>query len=909
IMKINQKTSPNRESRNKKEKEDQRESDGTSSDESTSDVDEESSSSSSDDSSSSSDERDKESSDRNNMLVIGGHNAIMGIAPEKASADNLQATISTSSLSFARSPVDDLVEKKNKVNKENVAQIIPTSTTERNNGRSPITPTKPSDSMDDSEVQSWRRPSSLRNKTSPPDDRNQKEEGIRTISTPARLSSSREEESIQRTSSSPEKDESPLSVSGGSTLQSAAANRERLKARSCPTLTHLDQEQGGTLTQVGGGGRVGGNRGPTLTQTQTQSLPSTTAPLSTKIGNSSSGFSVPLSSLSLTQSQRLSSSAQNIPSAHNLSTTSSLSVRSHQSTPTCMDWTLSTASQQQKLLNKLSIQSTSHSQMQQQQQQQQQQQLQQQQQQPISETKSLPSSLNKSQVSISSPMPRPATSIIQSTISSVTSMNQTPSCYVDSIISSQSILSEDKGFVVPILSTTTATTLSDITISSSQNNKNSSSLNSNRILTSLSPVLEQKRIDGVHTSLNTSHAALNSSISLPLTQVSCTSVTYSTITTTAMPTTTTITVASSSSSSLLSSSASSTYTTTTPGLDSFSTNTSTNMKDPRILARSQSLRERIHRNHVDSMARVSLPADSSSPGVLNTSISPPVRSTGRSFVPPSRDEESETQRKAHAKMVRSTRRSTQGVTLEDLKSAEQLMKNKKQEAFSLENVAKAKEGENEIDSVTAPLRKKSTDVGDEDKESERTSQTREGTQAVLQRRKKPKRRSTGRVQVNMDEIDPEKRAARLAEQQQKQAAGEEVSDDDEEEEDSSLSERGEGTKAATSNVNSRSTTRSTSLGPENGEPDYKKLYEEQLAENTKILDRLRITETDLQTARETIEANNKKNNTEKREKRALERKLSEMEEELKLLEHLKQENQKLKDENGALIRVISKLSK
>lgn len=39
----------------------------------------------------------------------------------------------------------------------------------------------------------------------------------------------------------------------------------------------------------------------------------------------------------------------------------------------------------------------------------------------------------------------------------------------------------------------------------------------------------------------------------------------------------------------------------------------------------------------------------------------------RSFVPPARDEESETQRKAHAKRVRETRRSTQGVTLEELK--------------------------------------------------------------------------------------------------------------------------------------------------------------------------------------------------------------------------------------------------
>lgn len=51
----------------------------------------------------------------------------------------------------------------------------------------------------------------------------------------------------------------------------------------------------------------------------------------------------------------------------------------------------------------------------------------------------------------------------------------------------------------------------------------------------------------------------------------------------------------------------------------------------------------------------------------------------RSFVPPVRDEESETQRKAHAKRVRETRRSTQGVTLEEVKSAEQLAKKKQAE--------------------------------------------------------------------------------------------------------------------------------------------------------------------------------------------------------------------------------------
>jgi len=50
--------------------------------------------------------------------------------------------------------------------------------------------------------------------------------------------------------------------------------------------------------------------------------------------------------------------------------------------------------------------------------------------------------------------------------------------------------------------------------------------------------------------------------------------------------------------------------------------------------------------------------------------------TCRSFVPPVRDEESETQRKAHAKRVRETRRSTQGVTLDEIKSAEELVKKK-----------------------------------------------------------------------------------------------------------------------------------------------------------------------------------------------------------------------------------------
>lgn len=57
-------------------------------------------------------------------------------------------------------------------------------------------------------------------------------------------------------------------------------------------------------------------------------------------------------------------------------------------------------------------------------------------------------------------------------------------------------------------------------------------------------------------------------------------------------------------------------------------------------------------------------------------FTPTLPKHDRSFVPPVRDEESETQRKAHAKRVRETRRSTQGVTLDEIKSAEQLVKKK-----------------------------------------------------------------------------------------------------------------------------------------------------------------------------------------------------------------------------------------
>ncbi|NWU74451.1 MYPT1 phosphatase, partial [Onychorhynchus coronatus] len=101
-------------------------------------------------------------------------------------------------------------------------------------------------------------------------------------------------------------------------------------------------------------------------------------------------------------------------------------------------------------------------------------------------------------------------------------------------------------------------------------------------------------------------------------------------------------------------------------------------------------------------------------------------------------------------------------------------------------------------------------------------------------------------------------------------------------------------------------------------PDFKKLYEQILAENEKLKAQLHDTNmelTDLKlqlektTQRQERYADRSLLEMEKRERRALERRISEMEEELKMLPDLKADNQRLKDENGALIRVISKLSK
>ncbi|XP_053103037.1 protein phosphatase 1 regulatory subunit 12B isoform X4 [Hemicordylus capensis] len=107
--------------------------------------------------------------------------------------------------------------------------------------------------------------------------------------------------------------------------------------------------------------------------------------------------------------------------------------------------------------------------------------------------------------------------------------------------------------------------------------------------------------------------------------------------------------------------------------------------------------------------------------------------------------------------------------------------------------------------------------------------------------------------------------------------------------------------------------------------DYKKLYESALSENQKLKSKLQDAQVELVDVRVKLDkvAQQKQEKTsdrssmlemEKREKRALERKLSEMEEEMKNLHQLKQihslrqMNEQLLAENRALTRVVARLS-
>lgn len=228
-----------------------------------------------------------------------------------------------------------------------------------------------------------------------------------------------------------------------------------------------------------------------------------------------------------------------------------------------------------------------------------------------------------------------------------------------------------------------------------------------------------------------------------------------------------------------------------------------------------------------------------------------------------RDEESESQRKARSRLMRQSRRSTQGVTLTELKEAEKAI---------------GRGGERE------PIR-----------EGERRDQGGAAPGSTDPSRR-PRLPPPPTPQVKKEEPEAELRGR----QRRKGRRGPEGEESDE----------------------PGSDEESTPNGPPPPQPpafDYRQLYDDLWLENERLKEQLQETELKLTQIKLELERVTQRQERiaerpallelERFERRALERKAAELEEELKALQDLRADNQRLKDENAALIRVISKLSK
>ncbi|KAM8878945.1 protein phosphatase 1 regulatory subunit 12C [Spinachia spinachia] len=237
----------------------------------------------------------------------------------------------------------------------------------------------------------------------------------------------------------------------------------------------------------------------------------------------------------------------------------------------------------------------------------------------------------------------------------------------------------------------------------------------------------------------------------------------------------------------------------------------------------------------------------------------------RKFQAPVRDEESESQRKARSRLMRRSRRSTQGVTLTDLKEAEK-------------TVPKAADPPPRNIHPVSPIVTISPSERDTDLVNEVESEGEKRLGVKDRRRGRRERRSTGIVQPGGEN----------------------------ENEDGPLDDR---------------TSNSTSFESQVGDlsADYRTLYLKVLQENLALKDMLQEKElllsqnkVELERLQQSQECSTDRPallELERFEKLALQRKAGELEDELKVLGDLRADNQRLKDENAALIRVISKLSR
>ncbi|XP_030222607.1 protein phosphatase 1 regulatory subunit 12A isoform X4 [Gadus morhua] len=298
----------------------------------------------------------------------------------------------------------------------------------------------------------------------------------------------------------------------------------------------------------------------------------------------------------------------------------------------------------------------------------------------------------------------------------------------------------------------------------------------------------------------------------------------------------------------------------------------------------------------------------------------------KSYLTPVRDEEAEAQRKARSRHARQSRRSTQGVTLTDLQEAEKTIKtDNKEREKKKEEEEKEKEREKEREKEKEREREKEKE---KEKEAKLKKAGEEGElswrsrNASLQKsdllgltqpagttpRPPLSDRKEVKAMAGESETDRwaresrERRRARA--RRRAQRAGE--SDDNEPSGEEEFSGSGLDPQTGRPLIpvipRSNLSCNDCSQGAASEAKDYKKLFDEVSRENSHLQSQLQDTQRIVSQTRVDLEKA-----TQRQERISDCSTLLDLEK--KVLGDLKADNQRLKDENGALIRVISKLSK
>ncbi|XP_077425059.1 protein phosphatase 1 regulatory subunit 12A [Vanacampus margaritifer] len=308
------------------------------------------------------------------------------------------------------------------------------------------------------------------------------------------------------------------------------------------------------------------------------------------------------------------------------------------------------------------------------------------------------------------------------------------------------------------------------------------------------------------------------------------------------------------------------------------------------------------------------------PSTLDTS-SNPQNTTGpesetkqrrKSYLTPVRDEEAEAQRKARSRHARQSRRSTQGVTLTDLQEAEKTMKTMKQDNKAREKEEEEKEKE---------AKSKKGEEGEVSWRSRIASLQKSDLLGLTQPAGTPRPHTTdGRAtEASAGESETERWAQERRERRQARARRKAQRSGELDDNDPSGEEEFSGSRLDPQSdllLGSRSSAQCNEGGESK---DFKKLFEEMTRENSQLQSQLQDTQRIVSQTRLDLEKATQRQerftdcsallDLERKDRRILERRMAELEEELKVLVDLRADNQRLKDENGALIRVISKLSK